>query len=147
MENATIWKQILVLFEFLSGLKINFNKSSLFGLNVSRDSLKATTESVVCTVGEFPFTYLGMKVGFQHRKVAEWAYLVDKVTKKLRVWEDKQVSMAGRITLLNSVLSSIPIYYFSFFLIPKKILKDLERVQHEFLWGGGAEVKKVAWID
>lgn len=37
--------------------------------------------------------------------------------------------------LLNSVLNSISIFYLSFFNIPAKVLKQIVRIQREFLWG------------
>ncbi|GAU21257.1 hypothetical protein TSUD_286670 [Trifolium subterraneum] len=52
----------------------------------------------------------------------------------------------GRITLINSVLSSIPLYFFSFFKAPSCILNQLVRIQRNFLWGGGIEDKKLCWV-
>jgi hypothetical protein len=46
------------------------------------------------------------------------------------------LSIGGRVTLINSVLSSLPLYYFSFFKAPSCVLKELVTVQRNFLWGG-----------
>lgn len=54
--------------------------------------------------------------------------------------------LAGRLTLLKSVLSSIPLYYLSFFPAPKKVIRKITRLQHNFLWGGKGNANKVAWI-
>jgi hypothetical protein len=43
-------------------------------------------------------------------------------------------------------LASLPLYYFSFFKAPACIIKGLERIQRNFLWGGGLEEKKVHWV-
>ena len=50
------------------------------------------------------------------------------------------------MTLINSVLTSIPIYFFSFFRVPKKVVNKLTRLQRNFLWGGVSEQNKIAWI-
>jgi len=48
------------------------------------------------------------------------------------------------VTLINVVLTSIPIYFFSFFRVPTKIVDKLESIQHKFLWDGGTEQRKIA---
>lgn len=147
VEDVKALKRILVLFEMLSGLKINFSKCNIYGVNMDSGHLSAMADILGCSVGSFPFTYLGIKMGFRHKRAAEWTHLVQKVRRKLLSWENKQISMGGRITLLNAVLSFIPIYYFSFYLIPKKTLNELIKIQRDFLWGGGPNSKKVAWIE
>ena len=48
--------------------------------------------------------------------------------------------------LINSVLTSIPIYFLSFFRVPKKVENKLVRIQRKFLWDGASEQNKIAWI-
>ena len=50
------------------------------------------------------------------------------------------------MTLIQSVLTSIPIYYFSFFRVPQTVINKLIKIQRRFLWGGGHDSKKIAWI-
>ena len=52
----------------------------------------------------------------------------------------------GRITLINSVLSSLPIFYFSIFKAPAKVIEELERIRRRFLWAGGSSSSKICWI-
>ena len=54
----------------------------------------------------------------------------------------------GRLTLLKSILSSLPTYYLSLFTIPQHIANRLKRIQRNFLWGSSNEVFRyplVAW--
>ena len=55
--------------------------------------------------------------------------------------------MGGRITLINSVLTALPIYLLSFFRVPTKVVHKLVSIQRNFLWGGGSEVTKIAWVN
>lgn len=48
--------------------------------------------------------------------------------------------------MINSVLASLPQYYFSFFKVPKTVIKEMVRIQQNFLWGGSEDVKKMAWV-
>ncbi|KAI5444677.1 hypothetical protein KIW84_013090 [Lathyrus oleraceus] len=53
--------------------------------------------------------------------------------------------MGGRVTLLNSVLSSIIIYLFSFYKALKCAIQDIIKIQRDFLWGDDSEKRKMAW--
>ncbi|RVW64952.1 putative ribonuclease H protein [Vitis vinifera] len=45
--------------------------------------------------------------------------------------------LGGRVTLIKSTLASMPIYQMSIFRMPKMVARRLEKVQRDFLWGGG----------
>ena len=53
--------------------------------------------------------------------------------------------MAGRICLIKSVRSSIPLFYMSLFKIPSAVANEIVRLQRDFLWGWGYDRRKVAW--
>ena len=38
---------------------------------------------------------------------------------------------------MKSTLSGLPIYFMSLFTIPKRVIARLEKMQRDFLWGGG----------
>ena len=52
--------------------------------------------------------------------------------KKLTCWKAKCQSYGGRLVLLNSVLSSLPLFMMSFFKIPKEVLKNLDHFRSTF---------------
>ncbi|KAL8465999.1 hypothetical protein ACS0TY_035205 [Phlomoides rotata] len=62
------------------------------------------------------------------------------------MWDGKNISLGGRVTLIQSVLSTIPIYYLSMFLLPKNSLSAIVRVQHSFLWGEDESNSKIPWV-
>ena len=65
--------------------------------------------------------------------------------RKLARWKQRHLSFGGRVTLIQSTLSSIPIYFLSFFRLPRKVADNLIGMQRSFLWGGGSEQRKIAW--
>ena len=48
--------------------------------------------------------------------------------------------------MIKSVLTAIPLYYLSMFKAPVAIIKEINRIQRNFLWEARGEEKKVAWI-
>lgn len=50
------------------------------------------------------------------------------------------------MTLISSVLSSLPLFYLSFFRMPQGILNSCNKIMRSFLWGGVEGNKRVAWI-
>jgi hypothetical protein len=59
------------------------------------------------------------------------------------------LSIGGRVVLLNSVLSSIPIYWMSFYKSPATIRTRIDKLCRHFLWYDGNTVRKkialVSW--
>ena len=52
------------------------------------------------------------------------------------VYQSKKKSKGGRLTLIRSTLSSMPIYFMSLFRIPRIVILRLEKIQGDFFWGG-----------
>ncbi|KAH1256262.1 putative ribonuclease H protein [Glycine max] len=144
MENVKAIKAILWSFELVSGLKINFSKSS-FGVVGMLERWKEDAAMFLnCSLLVIPFLYLGTLIGTNPRRTEVWDPIIKKCERKLSKWKQKLLSFGGRVTLMKSILNSIPIYLFSFFRVPNKILDKLVRIQQRFLWGGGLEQRKIA---
>ncbi|GKU88310.1 hypothetical protein SLEP1_g2593 [Rubroshorea leprosula] len=145
-ENIRTVKDILKWFELMSGLRINFNKSSIFGYNVLEKWLKGLAGMLHCRVGRAPFLYLGLPVDGKYGNKKLWELVVNKFRTKLAVWKVATLSFGGRLVLLNSVLSALPIFYMSLYLLPNSVLEELIRIQRSFLWGGTELNKKISWV-
>ncbi|GKF93342.1 hypothetical protein Tco_0280061, partial [Tanacetum coccineum] len=101
--------------EEVSGLRVNYNKSKLYGVGVNDAQLRDMARWMRCGVGDFPFTYLGLPIGDNMRRVGAWNVVVEKFKSRLGEWKAKTMSFGGRLTLVKSVLGSLPLYYFSMF--------------------------------
>ncbi|XP_071728521.1 uncharacterized protein [Rutidosis leptorrhynchoides] len=94
------------------GLKVNFNKSCVFGVGVSNAEVDVMASWLGCMSGSFPILYLGLPIGANMAKAKEWEPVFLKFGKKLADWKARSMSYGGRLTLIKSVLSSIPLYFF-----------------------------------
>ncbi|GKV52656.1 hypothetical protein SLEP1_g59229 [Rubroshorea leprosula] len=101
-ENIRMVKDVLRWFEIMSGLRINFNKSSIYGYNVSERWLKGSAGMLRCGVGRAPFLYLGLPIDTKSGSKKVWEPMVKKLRAKLVVWKANTLSFGGRLILLNS---------------------------------------------
>jgi hypothetical protein len=122
-------KALLRGFELASGLKVNFWKSCLIGVNVDDNFMEMACAFLNCIRGGILFKYLGLPVGANPRRMSTWDPLVDKIRKKLNSWGNRHISLGGRI---NSVLNSIPVFYWSLMKMSVQVIKKVIRIQREF---------------
>ncbi|GKV16991.1 hypothetical protein SLEP1_g27551 [Rubroshorea leprosula] len=122
------------------------SKSSIYRYNVLVRWVEGSAGMLRCGVGKSPFIYLGMPVDGNTGRKKVWEPLINKFRAKLVVWKAASLSFGGRLTLLNSVLSALPIFYMSLFLIPNSVLVELISIQRTFLWGGVESQKKISWV-
>jgi mannosylglycoprotein endo-beta-mannosidase len=59
--------------------------------------------------------------------------LIDKVGGKLAAWKGRLLNKAGRLRLLNTVLSTIPTYFLTVFRLQKWALKKLDKLRRSFI--------------
>ena len=146
-SNVLSMRVVLMIFEQLSSLKVNFHKSLLTGVNVSESWLSESVLVLNCRVGAFPFVCLGLPIGGDPRKLDFWKPLLNSIHSRLSNWKRKLLSFGGRLILLKSVLSSLPVYFLSFFKAPTGIISSIESIFLKKYWGGGEDIRKIAWVD
>lgn len=141
-------KIILRIFASVSGLSINFNKSSFVPVNVGVDELPAVAAILGCHQTSFPVTYLGMPLTVLKPHRDHFMPLIEKFEKRLEGWRGRMISRGGRLQLVKSVLSSIPIYHMGCFKIPQWVLNRIDKVRRDFLWGRAGPVQTgISWIN
>lgn len=107
---TSIIKQALKDFEQLSSLKANPSKSSFVCSSVS-DRMKALLlEDLQMKEGSLPIRYLGVPLISSKLSDADCRLLIDRIFGQLDSWTSKNLSFAGRLQLLSSVLYSLRIY-------------------------------------
>ncbi|KAL8463685.1 hypothetical protein ACS0TY_034368 [Phlomoides rotata] len=99
------------------------------GINVGDGIIDEWCSILNCKRSNLLFKYLGMQVGDNLKLSARCDFLIKKMKDRLSRWENINLSLGGRIVLINSVLSILPIYALSFCKIPKLTLHKLIRIQ------------------
>jgi len=83
LEKTKNMKYLLYLFESMSGLKINFNKSEIIMVTEDLDKSKVYSEMFNCVIGSWPIKYLGVPVFGSRLHVMDWVPLDEKLVKRL----------------------------------------------------------------
>ncbi|PNY11765.1 ribonuclease H [Trifolium pratense] len=102
LDNLRTIKVLLRSFELMSGLKINFVKSKLYGFHVDGRFLEAGSTFLSCRSDVIPFRFLGIPVGANPRRKETWKPVVEAMARRLSCWNSRHLSFGGRITLINS---------------------------------------------
>jgi len=88
-----------------------------------------------CQLGSFPFTYLGLPMGTTKPKVDDYMPLMDRTERRLTS-TSAFLTQAGRLQLVNSVLSSLPTYAMCSLKISVVVLEFIDRARRHCLWRG-----------
>ena len=133
----TNYFRILDIFALMSGLTLNYNKSAFIPWR-SEDQIwvSEVATGVGCTIAQTPFTYLGFPLGVQYNKCSTWKPVLRNIENRLATWKARLLSRAGRLTLIKSVLNSLPVYFMSLFRMPKTVAAKIVKLQRRFFWCG-----------
>ncbi|KAL9678706.1 hypothetical protein QQ045_016555 [Rhodiola kirilowii] len=135
MHEVQNLKVILKAFGVCSGLEINFGKSRCIGIGLETEETKRFADVIGCPIGSLPMNYLGMQVGANPGRLSTWKPILHKFKQKLASWRSADLSMAGRVVLIKSALSNLPLYYASMYKMPISVANEMEKTQRQFLWG------------
>jgi len=121
--------------ENLSSLKANPSKSSIFLAGVSLEDKQDILALLQTSERTLPVRYLGVPLITKRLTASDCENLVAWITTRIESWLVRNLSFAGRLQLLSSVLLSLQVYW-KVFILPNKIIKLIEQKFNRFLLGG-----------
>ncbi|XP_039780859.1 uncharacterized protein LOC120648186, partial [Panicum virgatum] len=124
-----------------SGQTPNFSKSAiLFSKNVD-PATQQFIRNIFPVQNLTPNTFhLGHPLIFSHTDRAKaYEFILNKFRAKLTTVKANKLNHAGRLTYINSVLASIPIYYMSTVLFTKTFIAKITSILRRFWWAGVQE--------
>jgi hypothetical protein len=127
-----IMKDILEQYALSTGLKINFHKSALVPINLSENSATVIADSLGCKVASMPFTYLGLPLGTTRPSVQDLMPLVDRIERRVSA-TFVLMPYSGKVSLINSLLTSIATFSMCSIQLHPKILEHIEKIRRHCL--------------
>jgi hypothetical protein len=136
----TVILDILRQFCSISGLSINFTKSSAHCWALSAPDLTLLKNLFSLNFIDLKegFNYLGYQMQLGASLPGDWCWLVSSFERKIDFWCNKWLSLGGRFILIKAVLESLAVYWMTLERIPSKITSILRRLTTNFLWNGQA---------
>lgn len=89
---------------------------------------------------------MGLSEHFGRRKKDLFTSLIDRIRQRAVSWATRRLSKAGKLTMLQAVLTSIPSFTMSCFELPVNLCKRIQSILIRFLWNASEEQKKISWI-
>jgi hypothetical protein len=139
-------KFILICFEILSGLTINFSKSEVIVTGVSHLEQARVARMFNCKEGKFPLSYLGFPIADRKLTIADMNYLVEIVGHRVDPWQGRHSSIAARHILTKASLASLPSHCMGLFLLAEGTHAAFDKVLARFFWEGVGEKRKYHWF-
>lgn len=105
-------------------------------------------EAIGCRIESMPFTYLGLPVGTTGPAIQEYMPMMNRIEKRL-VGINSLLTYAGRLIIVNSVLSALPTFNMCTFEVSISIIEQTDKYRMNFLWDNGDVNRRggclVAW--
>ncbi|GJT39303.1 hypothetical protein Tco_0939168 [Tanacetum coccineum] len=148
VQSASIIKEALDEFKYASGLTPSLPKSTAYFFNILNCIKLAILQVLPFEEGRLPMKYLGVPLISSRLIVRDCKELVEKVQIRVQDWKNKSLSIADRLQLIKSIHGSMHVFWASVFIIPTRVLLEIEQIMRGFLWCYGPMKKgkaKVAW--
>ncbi|KAK4384619.1 hypothetical protein Sango_3042800 [Sesamum angolense] len=121
----------------------------LFQLSFADDLLLLCKADVQSTLGfqegHLPVRYLGLPLISAWLSIADWQPLLQKIDSRIKGWEGVQLSFAGRVQLIKSVL--VPWRFTGYGIyFAKGIIKEMIKQLRTFLWKGTSSSGYPKWL-
>ncbi|KAL2226604.1 UNVERIFIED_CONTAM: hypothetical protein Sindi_2019100, partial [Sesamum indicum] len=149
MDSIRVFKMGLDRFAEWSGLRLNVQKSHLIISRSAQDRKEQMLSVLGFQEGHLPMRYLVLPLLSSRLSISNCQPLLSKIDARITGWEGISLSYAGRVQIIKSVLSTLSLYWASAFILPKAVIKEVEKRLRIFLWKGTSMTgyTKVAWKD
>ena len=128
-------KALLHSFGESTGLKVNYNKSIMVPINLTPQKLQHLARTFSCATGVLPFTYLGLPLSLKRPTAIDFTPLVNKCEKRLAA-TSAWLNQAGRLEITNSVITTMPSFCMSTFLLQQNVIDKIDKLRKLCLWRG-----------
>jgi hypothetical protein len=145
--SAQCLQNILSLYEDCSGQIINKEKASIMFSRNTNDAEKQELMASLDIGSEVRNEkYLGLPVYIGRSKSKTFAYLKDRVWKRIQGWKKKLISKAGKEILIKPVAQAIPTYAMSCFDLTKTLCDEIRAMVFRFWWAQMDRDNSLHWM-
>ena len=81
--------------------------------------------------------YIGLALTISQNKPSLWLEVISKIKAKIASWGGQWLTKEGKLIMIKSISSALPIYLSPLLLSPKAIMDHISKLSRDFLWRGG----------
>jgi hypothetical protein len=146
-DSANTVNSILQAYEAASGQVINRDKSSiLFSKNTKRRLKKSIMRIMGLQSENHGGKYLGLPIYIGRDRAKAFAYVKEKIWKRIIGWKERFLSKAAKEILIKAVAQAIPTYAMSCFDITKNLCDDISQMICRYWWSNMDDEHKAHWV-
>ncbi|KAL4195151.1 hypothetical protein AMTRI_Chr05g63140 [Amborella trichopoda] len=108
----------------------------MIGINCPWPLVEFLANAIGCKVGSFLIVYLGIPISDSRLSIYVWDKILERVKLKLDFWKPRYLSLGGKVTLLRSCFTNLPVYQMLLNSIPNSVAKKIKKMMRDFLWDG-----------
>lgn len=90
--------------------------------------------------------YLGLPEQIGKNRKEAFQFITQRIKNKLESWYTKFLSPAGKEVLLKAVITDIPTYTMSCFMLPKTMIQEITKAMRKFWWVVNKDKSGIPWI-
>lgn len=129
-----VFSNLFDRFSHASGLKINLSKSRAFYFsNIPQVKINKLTSISGIRSTISPDKYLGFSILKGRVKRNNFYFIIEKMQTRLVSWNNRLLNKPDRLTLLSSIISSIPSYYMQISWFPQSICENIDQTTRNFI--------------
>ncbi|CAN1147350.1 Putative ribonuclease H protein At1g65750 [Linum perenne] len=141
---AKVIADCLQHFSQASGLAVSREKSAIF---CSKNTARPVAGHIATILG-MPLTqnlgtYLGVPMLHSRVLISSYQYILDRMDQRLSGWKTRSLTLAGRVTMAQSVLAAIPVYAMQTTVLPATVCEEIDKRIQNFVWGSSRGDKKI----
>jgi len=141
--------KLLSIFGQASGLCTNLQKCSVTAIFDPGNMMADFQREFPCPVVEFPVKYLGLPLSLKKIPKSHIRPVIEKVAAKLPPWHGSLMNKSGRLVVVKSVATAVPIFMLMANNLPPWAIQEIDAICRKFLWAGGDQDVRgkcaVAW--
>ena len=146
-RNAQELGRILQVYEKASGQMVNRDKSAvLFSPNTSSIDKAEVRQALNIAQEAKNEKYLGLPVSIGKSRKKAFEYIKKKIWVRIKGWQEKLLSKAGKEILIKAVAQAIPTYAMSCFELTKGLCDELNSMIGRWWWSQNDKKNNIHWL-
>jgi hypothetical protein len=147
VQSVETIKSILQIYEEGSGQMINRDKSSvMFSSNAKRYAKNLLLQCLELGSETTEGKYLGLPTYIGRSRKKCFAYIKEKIWKRIQGWKEKLMSMAAKEILIKAVAQAIPTYAMACFDLTKSLCDEIGQLVCRYWWSQNDEMRRMHWV-